>query len=145
MLFEPAVLKGVQLPKEGLKLVQAPSGSKRAQQLLATADGDFEIELQDQLQLARKDAETGLTLATQDGLVNELQLTLKNLDVDVISPHAVSIERERQGSNTVARLVLTPANDAGIALETASCDVQGREAGLLRRALSTLGSCGRND
>ena len=34
-------------------------------------------------------------------VVNQLELTLENLDVDVQSPQAVSIQRETQGSNNI--------------------------------------------
>src|SRR5207249_2445816 len=108
LLFQPAVLTRVTFPTKTLKLLPAPTGSKRAQQLLARESGLFEVEVQYQLQVTKKDTENGLSLPTQYGLINELNLTLLNLDVDVISPQAVSVQREAVGSNTVATLVLSP-------------------------------------
>ena len=39
----------------------------------------------------------------------------ENLDVDVLSPQAVAIVRNNADKNTVAKLVLTPTNNAWIA------------------------------
>jgi ferredoxin-like protein FixX len=64
-----------------LKLVQATVGSKRAYQLLAQQDGAFDIELEFQIQVARKDGESGFALPAQHGLVNKVTLTLADLDV----------------------------------------------------------------
>ena len=64
-----------------MKLVQ--SGTPRAQQLLAIETGAFDIELQYQVPVVKKDAESGFVLPAQFGLVNRLTLTLANLDVDV--------------------------------------------------------------
>jgi hypothetical protein len=72
----------------------------------------------------------------QHGLVNRLAITVVNADVDVLSPQAVSLERESAGSNTVARLVLAPANDGWIGLEAAQPRRQKREARFLRGNLS---------
>jgi hypothetical protein len=91
--------------------------------LLALESGAFDIELQYQVPVAKKDAETGFVLPVQFGLVNELTLTLSNLDVDVLSPQAVSIERKAVGKDTVAKLVLTPVNDVWIAWKPRSRDV----------------------
>jgi len=124
LLFEPAVLTRVTFPTKTLKLLPAPAGSRRAQQLLARESGLFEVEVQYQLQVTKKDTENGLSLPTQYGLINELNLTLLNLDVDVISPQAVSVQREAVGSNTVATLVLSPANDAWISWKPRSRDVK---------------------
>jgi len=124
LLFEPAVLTRVTFPNKTLKLVPAPAGSRRAQQLLARESGLFDVEVQYQLQVTKKDAESGLALPTQYGLINELKLTLVNLDVDVASAQAVSVQREAVGSNTVASLVLSPANDAWINWKPRSRDVK---------------------
>lgn len=108
VLFEPAVLTRINHPPKGLKLIQSASGDRRVQQLLAERSGVYDIELEYQLPVTRKDDESGFALPTQFGLVNELQLTLIGLDVNVLSPQAVSIHRETAGSNTVAKLVLSP-------------------------------------
>jgi hypothetical protein len=95
-------------------LVQAPVDSRPAQQLLAQESGVFTVEVQYQVQVTKKDAESGFVLPTQHGLINQLKLDLVNTDVDVTSPHAVSIQRENVGSNTVARLVLAPSITCGL-------------------------------
>jgi hypothetical protein len=107
LLFEPAVLTKVNYPKS-LKLAASPAGSRSAQQLVAQSAGAFDIEVQYQLQITKHDAENGFALPVTSGLVNRATLTLANLDVDVFSPQAVSVQRCTSGSNTVATLTLTP-------------------------------------
>jgi hypothetical protein len=124
LLFEPAVLTRVIFPTNALKLVQGPVGAKRAQQLLAQESGAFDVEVQYQVQVAKKEAESGFTLPTQYGLINRVNLTLAGLDVDVLSAQAVSIQRDMTGSNTVATLVLAPANDVWIGWKPRSRDVK---------------------
>jgi hypothetical protein len=109
LLFEPAVMVRVAYPTKALKLTQSVPGSRRARQLVARQSGVFDITVEYQVRVTKKDGESGFTLPTQHGLVNELQLTVANLDVDVLSPQAVSVERDAGGSNTVAKLVLAPS------------------------------------
>lgn len=124
LLFEPAVLTQIAYPTNSLRLLQAVAGDRTARQLLALESGVFEVEAQYQLQLTRRDGESGFPLPTQAGLINRLNLTLANLDVDVRSPAAVSVQREMAGSNTVASLVLAPARDAWIGWQPRSRDVK---------------------
>ena len=84
----------------------------------------FDVEAQYQVHVAKRDTENGFLLPTQFGLINRLDLTLINLDVDVHSPQAVSVQRDASGSNTVATLTLSPANDAWIAWKPRSRDVK---------------------
>ena len=84
------------------------------QQVLAQKSGTFDLEVQYQLQVTKRGTESGFTLPTTCGLINELSLTVAGLDVDVLSPQAVSVKRELTGSNTVATLVLSPVNEAWI-------------------------------
>jgi hypothetical protein len=128
LLFEPAVLTKITYPVAGLKLVQASVGAKRSQQLLALESGGFDIELSYQMPVTAKDAESGFVLPAQFGLVNSLTLTLANLDVDVLSPQAVSIVRKTAGKDTVATLVLAPMNDAWIGWKPRSRDVAREKA-----------------
>jgi hypothetical protein len=64
--------------------------------------------------VTKRDPDSGLTLPVPGGLINQLTLTLTNLDVDVLSPQAVTVQRRTLGGNTVATLALTPANGAWI-------------------------------
>ena len=109
LLFEPAVLTRVNYPKS-LQLEPSPAGSRSAQQLVAQADGAFDIEVQYQLQITKRDTDSGFVLPVPSGLVNRVTLSLVNLDVDVFSPQAVSVQRGAGSSNTVATLVLAPGN-----------------------------------
>ncbi len=107
LLFEPAVLTHVDYPK-ALKLEAAPAGARSAQQLVAPSTGDYDIEVRYQLRTTLANRDNGLALPVPSGLVNRLTVTLANLDVDVYSPQAVSVQRSSSGSNTVATLVLAP-------------------------------------
>jgi len=109
LLFEPAVLMHVSYPKS-LKLEAAPAGSHNAQQLVAQSSGAFDIEVQYQLRITKGDNDSRFDLPVPSGLVNRVTLSLVNLDVDVSSPRAVSVQRATAGSNTVATLVLSPGD-----------------------------------
>jgi hypothetical protein len=125
LLFEPAVLTHISYPANRLKLMQAVTGGRRVHQLVAERSGSFDIEVQYQLQVTKRDAESGFALPTQHGLVNQLTLTLPDLDVDVLSPNAVSVLRENGSANTtVARLVLAPVTEAWIGWKPRSRDVK---------------------
>jgi len=124
LLFEPTVLTRIDYPSNALELLEAPAGSRSAQQLLARKKGTFDLKVQYQLPVTKKDAESGIALPVPPGLINRLKLTVVNLDVDVLSPLAVSIQRDTAGSNTVATLVLSPANDAWVAWKPRSRDVK---------------------
>jgi hypothetical protein len=126
LLFEPAVLTRVNYPKS-LKLEASPAGSRSAQQLVAENGGVFDIELQYQVQVAKNGAESGFALPVPGGLVNRVTLSLTNLDVDVFSPQAVSVQRGATGSNTVATLVLSPGG-AWIGWKPRSRDVKNEKS-----------------
>ena len=122
LLFEPAVLTRINYPKS-LKLEAAPAGSRNAQQLVAQSGGAFDIEVQYQLQITKRDTDSGFALPVTSGLVNRATLSLVNLDVDVFSPQAVSVQRSATGSNTVATLTLAPGG-AWIGWKPRSRDVK---------------------
>jgi hypothetical protein len=122
LLFDPAVLTHINYPKS-LELEPSPAGSRSAQQLVAQADGAVDIEVQYQLQITRRDTDSGFVLPVPSGLVNRVTISLVNLDVDVFSPQAVSVERSTSGTNTVATLVLAPGG-AWIGWKPRSRDVK---------------------
>jgi len=122
LLYSPAVLMHVNYPKS-LKLETAPSGSRSAQQLVAQSGGSFDIEVQYQIQTAKVDADNGFVLPIPSGLINRATISLINLNVDVYSPLAVSMQRSTSGSNTVAALVLSPGS-AWVGWKPRSRDVQ---------------------
>jgi hypothetical protein len=123
LLSEPAVLTHVSYPARSLELVAGPADSKCSQQLVARAGGVFDIEMQYQTPVTNDKTESGFALPVPYGLVNQLNLTVADLDVDVVSPQAVSIHCEHAGSNTVAALVLSPAQ-ASIAWRPRRRDVK---------------------
>ena len=126
LLFEPAVLTHVNYGKS-LQLESSPAGSRSAQQLVAQSSGDFDVEVQYQLQITKRDTDSGFTLPVLSGLINRANVTLVNLDVDVFSPLAVSVQRNATGSNTVATLTLTPGG-AWIGWKPRSRDVKNEKA-----------------
>jgi hypothetical protein len=109
LLYEPAVLTHVNYPKS-VKLEPAAPGARSAQQLVAQSRGEFDIEVQYQIQTTKLDNDNGITLPVAGGLINRATVRLLNLDVDVFSPQAVSVQRSTSGSNTVATLVFAPGN-----------------------------------
>jgi hypothetical protein len=129
VLHDPAVLTSVTHPVDALKLVQTFTGGKRAHQLLALADGTFDIELRYQLHVTDRKGEAGFELPTQHGLVNRVTLTLADLDVEVAASSAVSVQRQASGANaTVATLVLAPADKSWIGWKPRSRDVAREKA-----------------
>ncbi|HEX4263882.1 MAG TPA: hypothetical protein VH597_06045 [Verrucomicrobiae bacterium] len=120
LLQEPAVLTKIVVPRS-LKLVQSDDG--RTQQLRAEAGGAFDAEVHYQLQVATAN-EGSLVLPVQNGLVTKVRLTIANADVDVQSPQAVTVQRETDGSNTVATLVLSPGDYAAVNWKPRSRDVK---------------------
>jgi hypothetical protein len=123
-LFEPAVMTRITYPTSALKLVQTSDNSKRVQKLIAQSSGTFDIEVQYQMQVTKLENQSGFTLPVPGGLINQLTLTLVNLDVDVFSPKAVSVRRAASGTNTVATLVLSPGNDTWVTWQPRSRDVK---------------------
>jgi hypothetical protein len=127
-LNDPAVLTQATFPSPALKLVENSLGGKLARQLLAQEDGTFDIDLAYQLRITRKSDEAGFILPTPPALVNEVSVNLLNLDVDVLSPDAVSVQRENGTTNSLAHLVLSPRNDVWIGWRPRSRDVKREKA-----------------
>ena len=128
LLFEPAVMTRLVYPSNALALVTSPAGARRGEEIIARKDGAYDIFVQYELKATQRDNETGFALPVCYGLINRLILTVHNLDVDVLSPQAVSVQRELSGSNTVATLVLSPAVDTWIAWKPRSRDVKHEKA-----------------
>jgi hypothetical protein len=122
LLSEPAVLTHVTYPNHSLELVAGSSGSNYSQQLVARAGGLFDIELQYQVPVINDKTESHITLPVPFGLINQVKLTVADLDVDVLSPQAVSIHCDHAASNTLAEMVLSPA-DASISWRPRRRDV----------------------
>lgn len=131
ILLEPAVLTRLDFASNSLRLERVASlpshGSTNmlsGHELIALRPGEFDIDLRYELRLANPGAEATLTLPVPPGLVNRLQVTVANLDVEVFSPVAVSIQRDHPGSNTVATLVLPPVLRPAISWKPRTRDVQ---------------------
>ncbi|HKX62683.1 MAG TPA: hypothetical protein VJS65_12575, partial [Verrucomicrobiae bacterium] len=98
IVYEPAIVTALNYPSNELTLVQSIVDGKRAFQLLAKQDGAFDIEVRYQLQVTRKDGESGFALPTQHGVVNRVILSLIDLNAEVLAPGAVSIEATPGGT-----------------------------------------------
>ena len=129
------MLTKVNYPK-ALKMEASPAGSRNAQQLVAPSAGAFDIEVQYQLQITKRDGDSGFILPLPNGLINRATLSLVNLDVDVFSPQAVSVQRAASGTNTVATLTLSPGT-AWIGWKPRSRDVK-REKAVFYAEISQL-------
>ncbi len=105
VLSSNAVLTRVSYLPETLDLVSASN----AQQLVARKSGAFDIQLEYEMRVSGQNDEIGFELPTPFGIIHKLDLTVANLDVDVESSEAVSIQRNYARSNTVAKIELTPA------------------------------------
>ena len=128
LLFEPAVLTRVNCATNELLVQKSPAGAKETHRLFARRNGQYDIEVRYELRVTVRDKQNGVVLPVAPGLVNRLNLTLVNLDVDVVSPQAVSTERSAAGSNTVATLVLSPANETWVTWKPRSRDVRKEKA-----------------
>ena len=109
LLAEPAVMTHVTFPAHSLKLVPGPAGSKFAQQVVAQENGTFDIEEQYEIRISPDQGGGGFALPVPFGLINRVSLTVVYLDVDVLSPQAVSIKCDHATTNTEAALVMSPA------------------------------------
>ncbi len=137
VLVEPAVLTGITYPRNALKIEQIKVAEKFQHQLVAEHAGVFDIEVRYQMQVTKRDSESGFPLPSVCGLVNRLELAVAGLDVDVLSPQAVSVQREFASSNTVATLVLAPVDHAWVGWKPRSRDVK-REAAVFYAEISQL-------
>lgn len=124
VLYDPAVLISAELPSNTVKLVRSTFAFRTGQYLLAGENGEFAVRGRYGVPVTSRKGESGLALPVARGLVNRLQITIVNADVEVTSPAAVAVERIMSGSNTVARLVLGPVEDAWIGWKPRSRDVR---------------------
>lgn len=125
ILFDPAVLTRATFPTNALRLVQSPAEGRRGHHLLAQQDGTFDIDLVHQVHLTQREGVTGFALPTRQGLINRLDLSLADLDAEVLAADAVSIQRDPAVTNaTRVQIVLGPAADSWIAWRPRTRDVQ---------------------
>jgi hypothetical protein len=128
VLSEPAVLTQIKYPENALSLVRSITNGRAAQQFVATRAGIYNLEVAYQVNLAKRDQESGFPLPTPHGLVNQVRVTVMDSDVDVVSPNAVAVHREMNASNTVASLVMSPAMNAWVGWKPRSRDVKNEKA-----------------
>jgi hypothetical protein len=105
LLSSNAVLTSTTYLLKAFDLVPAAG----AQRLVARKSGAFDIEVRYETRVSTDQGESGFTLPTPCGLIHRLELTVVNLDVDIESPQAVSVQCDHATTNSVANVVLTPA------------------------------------
>ncbi|MGH9593515.1 MAG: hypothetical protein ACRD5L_10520, partial [Bryobacteraceae bacterium] len=127
LLAAPAILTKATYPLRSLKLARGAAGSRFTQQLLVEQGGSFDIEVQYQVEIPANQSEKGFSLPVPYGLINQVNLTVVSLDVDVLSPQAVSIQSDHTTTNTTAAIVLSPA-DSWITWRPRSRDVRSEKA-----------------
>lgn len=136
LLFEPAVLMRADFPTNELKLLHTSQASGTVQQVVAEQNGRFEITLLYQLQVTNRDGEAGIFLPIHPGLVNRLRISITNLDVEIASSQAISIEN-LPGTNTSAAVVLPPVERPWIGWRPRTRDVR-KEAPVFYAELAQL-------
>lgn len=127
IIFAPAVVTGIRYPTNLVRVSAVTVDGRRGQQLIAQGSGVVDVEINYQVHV-NKGAEGGFALPTQAGLVNEVRLTLPELDVDVSSTNAVSVVRENSTNDTMVRLVLRPATNTWIGWKPRSREFRNEKA-----------------
>jgi hypothetical protein len=132
LLHGGGVLTRIKFPGDAGRLVErvgADGAGSRGRAMLAVRSGLMEIELEYQLPVSVRDGEQGITLPTARGLVNRVDLSFANLDVDVSSPQSVSVLRLGTSlGGSRFELVLTPTEDAWIGWRPKTRDPRAEKA-----------------
>lgn len=131
ILEGPAVLTRAELAPGRARLVPMEHGGRRRDVLVAQADGGIDVDVAYQTRVTVRGEERGFVVPVPAGMVQEARLTLRHLDVEVLSPQAVSVVREESeatSSNTVATLVLKPVADTWIGWKPRSRDTRRERA-----------------
>ncbi len=134
VIYEPAVITGFTYPTNALGLIQNMVDGKRAYQLAARQDGTFDVEVRYQLPVGRKDGVSEVVVPTQFGVINRLSLTLAELDAEVSSSGAVSIEPaspadvDGRRAGSAYEIVLAPTNATRIQWKPRSRDTRREKA-----------------
>jgi hypothetical protein len=130
VLFEPGVLTRIEAPAGVVRLAPLTDQNRRQQVLVADQAGWVDATVTYQTRVTAGPEHRGFTLPVPHGLVNRLQLTVAGLDVDVLSPQAVSIQREgaADATNTVVAVVLPPVDQAWIGWKPRSRDTRREKA-----------------
>ncbi len=111
LIAKPAILTHATYPTRSLDLQALGDNSLYSQQLVAREKGIFDIIVQYQVPVTDVGGD-GFMQPVPFGLINQVNITVVGLDVDVLSPQAVSIHADHSTTNTVASLVLSPARAA---------------------------------
>jgi hypothetical protein len=127
---EPGVLTRSGHDTNQARLVAVTRDGRRQHLLVAEQDGLLAFPLEYQVRVGARDGERGFVLPVTGGLVHRARVRLTGLEVDVVSPQAVSVRRDTSGptTNTVADLVLGPAADTWIGWRPRSRDTRREKA-----------------
>ncbi|MHC1762766.1 MAG: hypothetical protein AB9869_00460 [Verrucomicrobiia bacterium] len=123
LLSRAAVLTEAEFPTNLVKLFTRPSDSGGGQWLAAQTNGMAEITARYQIAVTKGPNGSGFFVPSPFGLVNQLDLVLAGLDVDVHSTAAVSVQRDFNGQDTTAKLVLSPTSTPWLGWKPRSRDL----------------------
>lgn len=124
VLFRPAILTGASYQTNSLRLVTSAARDASTHQLLAEESGFLDASFHYQLHLTNRSDGRGFALPTAAGLINEVDLTIPDADVEIVAPNAISIQRRMSGGQTSAKLVLPPSHGTWVGWKARTRDVQ---------------------
>ncbi len=123
LLSGAAVLTEAEFPTNLVKLFARPIASGGGQWLVAQTNGVAEITARYQIAVTKGPNGSGFIVPSPFGLVNQVDLVLAGLDVDVHSTAAVSVQRDFNGQDTTAKLVLSPTPNPWLGWKPRSRDL----------------------
>lgn len=123
LVYEPAVMTRLQFPTNTLRLLPPSTSGRTAARLLAGEAGQYEIVVEYQVRLTERAEATGFVSPLAHGLVNRISLKIEGLDVEVLSPQAVSIGRKSQPGETTAEVLMLPVDEGWVAWRPRTRDV----------------------
>lgn len=127
---EPGILTRSGHDTNQARLVAVTREGRRQHLLVAEADGVLAFPLEYQVRVSAREGQRGFVLPVTGGLVHRARVRLTGLEVDVVSPQAVSVRPDPAGpaTNTVADLVLAPSTETWIGWRPRSRDTRREKA-----------------
>jgi len=127
VLRDPAVLTRLEAAAGEVRLIRSGAGEGRGRHLLISEKtGMIEVTLHYQTRVQARDGDRGFVLPSRQGLVNKASITVTGLNVDLVSPQAMSVLRQSEAAavDTVSTLVLMPTSEVWIGWKPRSRDVR---------------------
>ena len=129
LLYAPGVLMKIDLP-DGVRQFQTATRQGSVQHLIAGKAGDYEIPFTYQVRVQSQNGESGFRVPAQFGLINQMTVEVVDLDVEVVSPDAVSVTPAPtpNDKSTLAQLVLKPTFNPWVGWKPRSRDTRREKA-----------------